>query len=184
MPTSAKIETYSEDRCEARQMIFAVAKDARSNAYVDRKLIDAYLETVGLYQEAVENTERGDREGGNKAFRMIHRRLALLHDEMQSQHESIPESRIVWNVYIAIGFIFAVAALLIFIMALYVASIGTISREATVMSFAILVFMVGTTLITWQTSIQRRYMIYMWIAAFVILGTLNGAWVIGTIVRP
>jgi hypothetical protein len=86
--------------------------------------------------------------------------------------------------YSEIGAVLIAAALSTFIGGIYLASVGTIKYETTLMSFAVLVFMVGTTLITRRANIERRYIFYMWIAAFLIIGTLNGVSVIGTVVRP
>jgi len=44
--------------------------------------------------------------------------------------------------------------------------------------------MAGMTLLAWERKIQSVYITYMWVAAFVVIGSITGVSVIGTLIKP
>ena len=66
----------------------------------------------------------------------------------------------------------------------YLACILTLKYEGALVAFGILVFMVGATLVVWGRSIQGTYITYMWLAALVVIGSITGVSVIGTLIKP
>lgn len=63
-------------------------------------------------------------------------------------------------------------------------SILTLRYEGALIAFGILVFMAGMTLLAMERKIQSVYITYMWVAAFVVIGSITGVSVIGTLIKP
>ncbi|MCJ7457236.1 hypothetical protein MUP07_10940 [Candidatus Bathyarchaeota archaeon] len=63
-------------------------------------------------------------------------------------------------------------------------TIGAIRNESVLLSFGVLVFMSGITLYSWDRKLQGTYITYMWVAAFIILASITGFSVLGTLVKP
>lgn len=66
----------------------------------------------------------------------------------------------------------------------YPACILSLKYEGPLLAFGILVFMAGTTLIACERNLQGTYITYMWIAAFIVIGSITGVSVIGTLIKP
>lgn len=69
-------------------------------------------------------------------------------------------------------------------VATFLGSIQSLRYEGALMAFAMLVFMVGATFVAWERKIQGTYIGYMWIAAFIVIGSITGVSVIGTLIKP
>jgi hypothetical protein len=173
-----------DDMHRVQQMIFDLAKEARSKRYLNRRTVDAYLDAIGLYRKAWERNARGDVKGKKKIIDSAQRKLAHVESLLLVQREQDDFNSGSQDDYRRAGLALTIAALLVFICGAFLQSTNWMTHESTVMSFGILVFMVGATLITWHTGVQRRYISFMWIAGFIIIGTLNGVSVIGTVIRP
>ena len=66
----------------------------------------------------------------------------------------------------------------------YLACVLSLKYEGVLVAFGILVFMVGATLVARERNIQGVYITYMWIAAFIVIGSITGVSVIGTLIKP
>jgi hypothetical protein len=175
---------YSRERYEARRMIFDVGDEAHSKTYLSKEVIDRYLEAVDLYAKGLEKVEQGDLRNADNMFRTTQRKLLAVRSQLRQQSDSdASEVRREQGYYRGTSLVLMAVAVLMFFAGIYIASVG-IKYETTVMSFAILVFVIGATLTFRQTNIQRRYIYYMWIGGLIIIGALNGVSVIGTAVKP
>ena len=70
---------------------------------------------------------------------------------------------------------------------LYFGMLGNARYGAELISFGVLVFMIGITFVASERKVEKNFIGYMWVAAFIIIGSLTGVslyTLLGGIVKP
>jgi energy-converting hydrogenase Eha subunit E len=163
-----------------KQLIFQGAKAARSRQNPDTTNLGLYLQGITTYEEGLRRRERGDLQGSAQSFESAARKIGTALSQL-SLNDPLPITSSDRNRSVGLAILFMGVFMLI--IGAYVAPAGIVDKQSAVISVATMILAVGSTLVTWQAGVQRRCIFYIWLAAFIIIGALNGVSVIGSIIR-